>query len=247
MRQFKWGQAIALASCFMSIAAAQSTCSPNFVIELHSRYNFQMNKNDSPLEECAAINRTGFTITAANFNNATNGPPAAYTSIYRGCHWGNCSGSNPFPIQEANLASARSSVHFSQPRGYSNNAAYDIWFNQTSALTSQPNGAEVMIWLNHQGKIQPFGSRVATAAINGVQYEVWTGDQSSWRIVSYVATSPVTSVTGLDLLPFFQDAISRHSLDPSWWVIDIEFGFEIWTGGQGLGVSDFSVNTTKRF
>jgi hypothetical protein len=138
-------------------------------------------------------------------------------------------------------------VHFTHPHGYNNNAAYDIWFNQTSTLTSQPNGAEVMIWLNHQGVIQPFGSRVATVAINGAQYEVWTGNQSAWRIVSYVASSPVTAVTNLNLMPFFQDAVSRRSLDPSWWVIDIEFGFEIWTGGQGLAVSDFSVSTSKRF
>ena len=227
--------------------SAKSTCSPSAVINLHDRYNFQINESDSSLEECATINRAGFTITAANFSNATNGPPAAYTSIYRGCHWGACTGSNPFPIQETNIASATTTVHFTQPRGYNNNAAYDIWFNQTSEATSQPNGTELMIWLNHQGVIQPFGSRVASAAINGVQYEVWTGNQTSWRIISYVAASPVTSASALNLIPFFQDAVSRRSLDPSWWVIDVEFGFEIWTGGQGLAISDFSVSTTKRF
>ncbi|KAA6460162.1 hypothetical protein DYQ86_14020 [Acidobacteria bacterium AB60] len=250
MRQLGWGAAVALAFGFVSLAAAQPTqwtCTPNAVINLNSRYNFQMNKNNSPLEECATIKGSGFTIATANFNNATNGPPAAYTSIYRGCHWGSCTISNPFPIQESNLASAMSSVRFTQPPGYNNNAAYDIWFNRTSEATSQPNGAEVMIWLNHQGVIQPFGARVGTIAVNGARYDVWTGDQSSWKIVSYVAVSPVTSATSLNLTPFFQDAVARHSLDPSWWVIDVEFGFEIWTGGRGLGVSDFSVNVTKRY
>jgi hypothetical protein len=52
----------------------------------------------------------------------------------------------------------------------------------------------------------------------------------------------VTSVTNLDLLPFVNDAVSRGSLDPSWWLIDVEFGFEIWMGGQGLAVSDFSAS-----
>jgi hypothetical protein len=205
-----------------------------------------MNENDSSLRECSTMSGAGFTITAANFGNATNGPPAAYTSIYRGCHWGTCTSSSPFPMQESNIASATTSLSFTQSSGHNNDAAYDIWFNQTPTTSGQPNGAEVMIWLNHQGTIQPFGSRVATVAINGAQYEVWTGNQSSWKIVSYVATSPVNSVTKLNLLPFFNDAVSRGSLDQSWWLIDVEFGFEIWTGGQGLGVSDFSVSATGR-
>jgi hypothetical protein len=71
---------------------------------------------------------------------------------------------------------------------------------------------------------------------------VWTGNQTSWKIVSYVATTPVTSVSNLNLLPFFADAVSRGSLESSWWLIDVEYGFEIWTGGQGLAMSGFSVS-----
>ena len=228
-------------------AAAQSTCSPTNVTALDGGlYSFQMDEWNSQLRECVSINGNGFNITTADFDNATNGAPATYTSVYRGCHWGNCTNSNPFPIQESNIASATSSVNITQPSGYNNDAAYDIWFNQTSTTSGQPNGTEVMIWLNHDGSIEPFGSKVATATINGAQYEVWTGNQSSWKIVSYVANSPVTSVTNLNLLPFFSDAVSRGSLQPSWWLIDVEYGFEIWTGGEGLGVSGFSVSAAAR-
>lgn len=226
-----------------AFCAAQSTCAQFGIIPLDAgAYNFQMNEFNSSTMECATTNGVGFNITTANFNNATNGAPGAYTSLYRGCHWGTCTSSNPFPIQESNIASAATSVSLTQPSGYNNDAAYDIWFNQTSTTSGQPNGAEVMIWLNHQGSIQPFGSATGTATIDGAQYEVWTGNQSSWKIVSYVATTPVTSVSNLDLLPFFDDAVSRGSLDPSWWLIDVEFGFEIWTGGQGLAASNFSVS-----
>lgn len=224
-------------------ACAQSTCSQWDVTPLDSgAYNFQMNEWNSSLLECANISGNGFTITTANFNLPTNGAPATYTSIYRGCHWGTCTSSNPFPIQESNIASATTSVNITQPSGYNNDAAYDIWFNQTSTTTGQPNGTEVMIWLNHQGVIQPFGSPTSTATIDGADYEVWTGNQSSWKVISYVATNPVTGVTNLDLKPFFADAVSRGSLDPSWWLIDVEYGFEIWTGGQGLAMSNFSVS-----
>jgi hypothetical protein len=226
-----------------SRAAAQSTCSGSDVTPLDGGlYNFQMNEWNSSLEECATINGIGFTITTADFNNATNGGPGTYTSVYKGCHWGICTTSNPFPIEVGNLASASSSVSITQPSGYNNDAAYDIWFNQTSTTSGQPNGTEIMIWINHQGSIQPFGSDVATATIDGASYQVWTGRQSSWNIVSYVAVNPVTSVSNLNLLPFFTDAVSRGSLETTWWLIDVEYGFEIWTGGQGLAMTGYSVS-----
>jgi Cellulose binding domain/Glycosyl hydrolase family 12/Fibronectin type III domain len=99
-----------------------------------------------------------------------------------------------------------------------------------------------MIWINHQGSIQPFGSDVATATIDGASYQVWTGRQSSWNIVSYVAVNPVASVSNLNLFPFFTDAVSRGSLETTWWLIDVEYGFEIWTGGQGLAMTGYSVS-----
>src|SRR5258708_11435392 len=221
--------------------AAQSTCSPFNVTPLDGGvYNFQMNEWNSTLQECASIAGVGFNITTANFDSATNGAPANYTSIYRGCHWGSCTSSNPFPIQESNIASATSTVSITQPSGYNSDAAFDIWFNQTSTTSGQPNGTELMIWLNHDGSVQPFGSQVGTTTINGAQYEVWTGNQSSWKIVSYVATAPVAAVANLNLLPFFSDAVSRGSLQSSWWLIDVEYGFEGWTCSQGLVMSGVS-------
>jgi hypothetical protein len=205
-------------------------------------YIFQNNEWNSSLEQCATVSGVGFTLTTANFNLSTNGAPATYPSIFRGCHWGNCTSSNPFPIQESNIASASTSVTITQPSGYNNDAAYDIWFNQTSTTAGQPNGTEIMIWINHQGAPQPFGSQTATVTIDGAAWAVWTGRQTSWNIVSYVRETPVTSVSNLNLLPFFSDAVSRGSLESSWWLLDVEYGFEVWTGGAGLGISGFSVS-----
>ena len=226
-----------------AISKAQSTCAPFGVTALDGgAYNFQMNEFNSSTKECVTTSGVGFNITAASFNNATNGAPGAYTSLYRGCHWGTCTSSNPFPIQESNIASATTSVALTQPSGYTNDSAYDIWFNQTSTTSGQPNGTEVMIWLNHQGPAQPFGAQTATTTIGNASYEVWTGNQSSWKIVSYVAINPVNSVSNLNLVPFFEDAVSRGSLESSWWLIDVEYGFEVWSGGKGLAASKFSVS-----
>jgi cellulose 1,4-beta-cellobiosidase len=51
-------------------------------------------------------------------------------------------------------------------------------------------------------------------------------------------------VSGLDLMAFFNDAAGRGSLETSWYLIDIEMGFEVWTGGEGLGISNFSASAT---
>lgn len=228
-------------------AAAQSTCAQHGGGALDGGvYNFQMNEFNSSRPECATASGTGFKITTANFNTKTHGAPATYTSVYRGCHWGACTTSNPFPIQEANIASAATSVSIVQPSGYNNDAAYDIWFNRTPATSGQPDGTEIMIWINHQGSIQPFGAAVGDVTLDGASWQVWTGNQDAWKIVSYVANAPVTSVNNLDLLPFFSDAIARGSLSPKDWLIDVEYGFEIWTGGNGLAVNSFSVSAAAR-
>jgi cellulose 1,4-beta-cellobiosidase len=120
--------------------------------------------------------------------------------------------------------------------------AYDIWFNSTPTTTGQPNGAELMIWLNHNGSVQPFGSQVATGtSVGGRGYNVWFGTQG-WNTISYTMTAPTTSVSGLDLAPIVQDAISRGYIQPSWYLIDVEAGFELWQGGAGLATNSFSVN-----
>jgi hypothetical protein len=240
--------AIVFAVCFAffeisASVAAQSTCSTFGTISIDSgAYIFQNNEWNSSAEQCATVSGTGFRLTTADFNLPTNGAPATYPSIFRGCHWGPCTSSNPFPIEENNIASASTSVTIAQPFGYNNDSAYDIWFNQTSTTSGQPNGTEIMIWINHQGSIRPFGSQTAMETIDGTTWEVWTGRQSSWNIVSYVRETPVTSVSNLNLLPFFSDAVSRGGLEPSWWLIDVEYGFEIWTGGQGLAMSGYSVS-----
>src|ERR1700742_443454 len=144
---------------FSSSVQAQSTCSQFGTVSISSgQYIYQQDEWNSNNQQCATVSGVGFKLTTANFDLATNGAPATYPSIYRGCHWGNCTSSNPFPIEESNIASASTSVTINQPSGYNDDAAYDIWFNQTSTTSGQPNGTEVMVWINHEGSPQPFGS-----------------------------------------------------------------------------------------
>ena len=211
-------------------------------------YTVQNNEWGSSAPECITTDgNADFTVANSSISNATNGAPGGYPSIYQGCHWGNCTsgGLSGNPVQASAITTGKVTTSWSttQPGGSNDyDVAYDIWFNQTPTTSGQPNGTELMIWLNHNGPVQPFGSQVATGTtIGGRGYNVWFGTQG-WNTVSYTMTTPTTSVSGLDLAPLVQDAISRGYIQPSWWLIDIEAGFELWQGGAGLATNSFSVN-----
>lgn len=229
-------------------AATTQLCQSQTAAVAGGTYTVQNNEWGSSAAECITTDgNADFTVANSAISNATNGAPGGYPSIYQGCHWGNCTsgGLSGNPIQASAITTGKVTTSWSttQPGGSSAyDVAYDIWFNQTPTTSGQPNGTELMIWLNHNGPVQPFGSQVATgASIGGRGYNVWFGTQG-WNTVSYTMTTAATSVSGLDLASLVQDAVSRGYIQPSWWLIDIEAGFELWQGGAGLATNSFSVN-----
>jgi chitodextrinase len=102
----------------------------------------------------------------------------------------------------------------------------------------------MMIWINSRGGVQPFGSQTGTVNLDGRSWNVWTGNQTSWKIISYVLNPGATSVTNLDIKKLIDDSVSRGSLNASHYLLDAEAGFEIWQGGQGLATNSFSFNAT---
>jgi hypothetical protein len=39
-----------------------------------------------------------FSVASSSIDNATTGAPGAYPSLYRGCHWGDCTASSGMPV-----------------------------------------------------------------------------------------------------------------------------------------------------
>lgn len=201
----------------------------------------------SEQEKLATDGNADFTVANSSIRNATNSAPGGYPSIYSGCHWGSCTrgglAAHPVPVSAlTHPGTVTTSWNTSQPVGNAAyDVAYDIWFNQTPTTTGQPNGTELMIWLNHHGGVQPFGSPVGTTSVNGVSYQVWEGNQSWGRTVSYVMTSPTKSVSNLDVGAVAGNAARRGYIKKSWYLIDVEAGFELWRGGAGLATNSFSV------
>jgi hypothetical protein len=208
-------------------------------------YTVQNNEWGSGALECLAVGGPGgFTVTRSAIANSTSGAPGGYPSIYRGCHWDSCTPRSGLPVPVTRLLSpgtVTTTWATAQPRTGAYDVAYDIWFNRAPSTSGQPDGAELMIWLNHNGPVQPFGSRVGTAAIGGRSYDVWFGKQA-WNTISYSMVTGTTSVRDLDIGQFAADALGRGYLEKSWYLVDVEAGFELWQGGAGLATDSFAVN-----
>jgi hypothetical protein len=196
-------------------------------------YTVQNNEYDSSASECVSTDGgADFTVANSSIDNSTDGSPGAYPSIYQGCHWGNCStgGLSTDPVEVSNLTTGAVTTSWSTTQTGTGDydVAYDIWFNQTPTTAGQPNGSELMVWLNHNGPVQPFGSEVASnVTLGGHTYDVWEGSQSSWDTITYEMTSPATSVSGLDVGTLAQDMVSRGYTKSSWYLIDVEASFAV--------------------
>ncbi|HET6499850.1 MAG TPA: glycoside hydrolase [Amycolatopsis sp.] len=224
-------------------AATTTLCALQSTTVAGGAYTVQNNEWGSSASECISTDgNADFRVVNSSISNATNGAPGGYPSIYKGCHWGACTQNSGLPVQVSAMRSGKVTTSWNTTQGASGayDVAYDVWFNQSATTSGQPNGTELMIWLNHQGSVQPFGAKVATTTVNGVSYDVWFGTQG-WNTVSYTRTSPATSVSNLDLAGLTNDAVSRGYIQQSWYLIDIEAGFELWQGGAGLATNSFSV------
>ena len=156
------------------------------------RNNLQANEYNSnaPLTICG--NGTPqFEVTTSGINLATDGPPGAYPSLYRGCHWGICTSDSGLPIEVAALerpGTVTTSYATQTVTEGSWNDSYDIFYNASPTGTQgSGSGIEMMIWLAHGGAVRPAGSIVASnVTIGGKAYDVWWDGYT----VTYVRVRP---------------------------------------------------------
>jgi Glycosyl hydrolase family 12 len=209
---------------------------------VRNRYIVMNNEWGADTPQCINVTNSGFAITA-NHNKPTNGAPASYTAIYYGCHYNNCSPGTNLPMRISQIHSARSSASFSFPRSGVYNGSYDIWLDP-SPRKDGVNRQELMVWFNHRGPVHPVGSRVATVSIGGHRWDVWSGNNGSSDVVSYVARSSIKR-WNFSILPFINNAKTRSKVTSSWYLTSIQAGFEPWVGGTGLAVKSFTASVTK--
>jgi hypothetical protein len=166
----------------------------------------------------------------------------AYPNIFRGWQWGiGTNGNWPIRVSADDMPRADLTVRQTWKGTY--DASLDIWFSTYPNKTTQANGAEIMIWLSHPN-VAVGGTRVRIDGTDWYLNEWKTrGHGVSWPLIIFAHATPISSVKGLRLNPFFRIAESHGWLKPSWCWTGIDAGFELWKGGQGLRVSYFNVDS----
>ena len=74
-------------------------------------------------------------------------------------------------------------------------------------------------------------------SIDGATYQVWF-EPGSTNYIAYLKTKPTISLSP-DIKTFIHDAVGRGYIQPAWYLIGVEAGFEIWNGGVGLAPIHF--------
>ena len=213
-------------------------------------YHLQADEwNSSAPLTIASDGNLDFWITNSGLSNSTSGGPGAYPSLYKGCHWGDCTANSGLPMAVSavtNPGTVTTTYRTSTVAGGAWDASYDIWFNPNATTADNLGGLEMIIWLTSQGSVQPLGSEVASSVtIGGRNYNVWYGVNGNGATVSFVLGNPTTSVDNLDLGPLAAFAVDRGYMPSTWYLIDVEAGFEPWQGGEGLTVKSFVVCDAK--
>ncbi|TVY94317.1 putative xyloglucan-specific endo-beta-1,4-glucanase A [Lachnellula willkommii] len=111
--------------------------------------------------------------------------------------------------------------------------SYDIF---TSSTATGSNEYEIMIWLaalGGAGPISSTGSSIATVTIDGVSFDLYSGENGSTQVYSFVAASEATDFSG-DLLNFFNYLETSQSYPSSQYLLNIGAGSEPFTGTSAV-------------
>jgi cellulose 1,4-beta-cellobiosidase len=158
------------------------------------------------------------------------------------------------PIQISEINSIQ--THFSHNASGDANATYDVWFaaQPPQGEYQTATGAFLMVWTYKPGNrnaIGGFGGGEAqSATVDGRQWNLFVGGRAeagdpgagNAQVISYVVPNGSIPDYSFDLNLFIQDAVGRGLLAPNLFLTDIFAGFEIWSGGTGLRVNDFTVD-----
>lgn len=202
---------------------------------------------------CVTVNQTPGADNFVVSNTAYTGPAASqfigYKAIYTGCKHAVCLEPG-YPAVASTVTSEPTSwsFNFSSPGKF--DAVYDSFFDQASApspacaAVGNPDGAELMIWLNWQNVSVENSTPLTPVTIAGTTYQVYPATKTdggcTWNRIVFLRSTPTTSVSNLNVAPFIQAAISDGLIAPTWYQQFLEAGNEIWSGGNGIGTTSFS-------
>jgi hypothetical protein len=227
-------------------------------------YIIQNNNWGNPGGSDCILNYVNNSFTVSSCTGSNNPAPAAFPSIYQGNNGNTANGvlstktTDSMPIQVSNIASATSTFRYSGGTG-TYNSTYDIWFANTAPDREYQDGIDgfVMIWLHDPGGAQPIGTNQGSVTIAGQSWNKWVGPRGDGPagyndapVVSFVNPtegdhSRNQSFVNKNILEFIT-AASGNGISGSMYLTDVFAGFEIWNGGQGLKIDEFSLKVTPK-
>lgn len=185
--------------------------------------------------------RPGFTV----INNLRyTGAWQAYPFTGAGCAYHLCSPRTDLPKQVRRLPpSANTSFSWHGPAPGNWNASYDIWFDHHDQISTQDDGAELMIWLRPNPRYR--GGVLVQVGKRRYWFMHWrTCDPARicWNYLQFRFPRVVHGVRQLWLMPFIRFLERRGLVSPSWWLTSVHAGYELVSGGKGLTTTWFNVH-----
>jgi hypothetical protein len=210
-------------------------------------------------QQISYTNNTFTVAAAAQRNGGDPNVPLSFPSIYIG-ESGFIDGSQAIstrrfdnlPIQIGQIGSIPTTFAHNATNQDAN-ATYDVWFaaQPPTAEYGTATGAFLMVWTHKPGNRNAIGNQTRTANIGGQTWQVVvglrseggasTGGDANAPVISYLANQTIPNYS-FDLKDFIDDAVNAGDLNRNFFLTDVFAGFEIWSGGQGLSVTNFTVD-----
>jgi Glycosyl hydrolase family 12 len=225
-------------------SSAISLCTPHQHLDVDARYALYNDVFGSRKQCLVNTNRWANFRVSTSDAASKNQEPQAFPDIFYGCSRGWCSPGTTLPARVSALSHPQANWYSDDRAGGVWDAALDLWFPRTRQTSGQPNGAELMIWLNDRGSAIPTYDHGRYVRIDGASwyFDHWRTCLSGtcWNYVRFWRVHPASHVRGLSLNPFIATAERSGLIERSWWLETISAGYELWRGGRGLATTWFS-------
>jgi hypothetical protein len=170
-----------------------------------------------------------------------------------------------YPVEVAKEGDPVATFSGHTAAGYVGNFAFDTYFAAKASNTSfqgrcstvlSKADVEVMVWLSHPGDLQP-GSPAGfyTTRIDGRSWHVYEWQTPDgcpageyWRLVIFMApqvTNGAVAVHNLKLNDFFSYALRSGWLRLDEYLLSIDLGWEMKSGGAGNAIDSYSLSGVK--
>jgi cellulose 1,4-beta-cellobiosidase len=196
-----------------------------------------INHNDRGM--CLSVPGQGAAFTVTHSPGAAPSPKVrAYPYIGTGCFKGVCASAHPGRLLRAGSLGnyTVSWATATPPHSGVWNSSLEAWLGPRSGIGKY----EVMIWLHYSGPMW-WPGRYPEESIDGAKWYVVPHTTPVGRhYISFRRATPVAAAT-LRLAPFMAAAERVGAVTASARLWAVQAGFEIWSGGQGLRITRFSV------